>query len=59
MMDHVKFRSLLYDSNPELFSQYHWHLSRAIKLQRQEVSESLLSGHYQSDIILCNEKSRL
>ena len=58
-MDHVKFRSPLYDSDPELFSQYHWHLPRAIKSQRKEVSKNLLSGHYLSDIILDNRKSSL
>ena len=30
-----------------------------IKLQRQGVSKNLLSGHYLSDIILDNRKSRL
>ena len=58
-MHRVNFRSPPHDSDPELFSQYHYHLSRAIKSQRQEVSKSLLSGHYPSHIILRNGKSRL
>ena len=58
-MDHVKFRSPLYDSDSELFSQYHWQLSRAIKLQRPEVSKNLLSDFYLSHIILHNRKRRL
>ena len=59
MIDHVKLRSSLYNSDPEPFSQYHWHLPRAIKSQRKEVSKNLLSGHYLSDIILDNKKCRL
>ena len=58
-MHRVNFRSPPHDSDPELFSQYHYHLSRAIKSQRQEVLESLLSGHYLSHISLHNGNSRL
>ena len=55
----VYLRSRLYDSDPKLFFQYDYHLSRAIKSQRQELSKSLLSDHYPSHIILDNRKSRL